>query len=87
MVSLIKILNLTLVASVVRFPTRAREFYFFQSIQIGSGFTQPPIQWVQGTVSLGVKQPGYEADHLSPSVAEVKHDWSYTWCNPKVPEI
>jgi hypothetical protein len=36
------------------------------------GLTQPPIQWVAGTLSLGVKQPGREADHLLPSSAEVK---------------
>jgi hypothetical protein len=34
--------------------------------------TQPPIQWVPGSLSLGVKRPGREADHLSPPSAEVK---------------
>jgi hypothetical protein len=33
---------------------------------------QPPIQWVPGALSLGVEQPGREADHLAPSSAEVK---------------
>jgi hypothetical protein len=33
---------------------------------------QPPIQWVPGSLSLGVKQWGREADHLSPSSVEVK---------------
>jgi hypothetical protein len=36
------------------------------------GPTQPPIQWVTGTLSLGVKRPGREADHSPPSSAEVK---------------
>jgi hypothetical protein len=36
------------------------------------GPTQPPIQWVPGTLSLGVKLPGREADHSFPSSAEVK---------------
>jgi hypothetical protein len=27
------------------------------------GPTQPPIQWVPGALSLGVKRPGHEADH------------------------
>jgi len=31
-----------------------------------------PIQWVPGALSLGVKRPDREADHLSPSSAEVK---------------
>jgi hypothetical protein len=36
------------------------------------GLTQPPIQWVPGALSLGVKRPWREADHLLPSSAEVK---------------
>jgi len=36
------------------------------------GPTQPPIQWVPGSVSLGVKRPGREADHSPPSSAEIK---------------
>jgi hypothetical protein len=41
------------------------------------GPAQSPIQWVPGAVSLGVKRPGREADHLSPSSAEAKNEWSY----------
>jgi hypothetical protein len=44
--------------------------------------TQPPIQWVPGTLSLGVKRPGLEADHSPPSSAEVKNAWSYTFTPP-----
>jgi len=36
------------------------------------GPTQPPIQWVPGSLSLGVKRPGCEADHSPSSSAEVK---------------
>jgi hypothetical protein len=36
------------------------------------GPTQPPIQWVAGALSLGVKLPGREAGHSRPSSAEVK---------------
>jgi len=36
------------------------------------GPTQPPIQWVQRAPSVGVKWPGHEADHSSPSSTEVK---------------
>jgi hypothetical protein len=32
----------------------------------------PPIQWVQGALSLGVKRPEREADHSPSSTAEVK---------------
>jgi hypothetical protein len=34
--------------------------------------TQPPIQWVPGALSLGVKRPGREADHSPSSNAEVE---------------
>jgi hypothetical protein len=40
--------------------------------------TQPPIQWVPGALSLGVKRPGRESDHSPPLSAEVKNAWSYT---------
>jgi hypothetical protein len=42
------------------------------------GPTQPPIQWISGVLSLGVKQPGHKADHSPPSSAQVKNVWSYT---------
>jgi hypothetical protein len=35
--------------------------------------TQPPIQWLPGALSLGVKRPGCEADHSPPFSAEVKN--------------
>jgi hypothetical protein len=39
------------------------------------GPTQPPIQYVPGFLS-GVKRPGREVGHTSPSGAEVKNKWS-----------
>jgi hypothetical protein len=38
------------------------------------GPTQPPIQWLPGTVPLRVKRPRHEYDHSSPFSAEVKND-------------
>jgi hypothetical protein len=46
------------------------------------GPTQPPIQWVPGALSLGVKRPGREADHSPPSNAEVKNAWRYNSTPP-----
>jgi hypothetical protein len=46
------------------------------------GPSQPPIQGVPGALSLGVKQPGREADHSPPSSAEVKNACSYTSTTP-----
>jgi len=42
------------------------------------GPPQPPIQWVSGALSLGLKRPWREADHLPPSSAEVRNTCSYT---------
>jgi hypothetical protein len=47
-------------------------FLFTTTSRTALGPTQPPIQWVQGALSLGVKRPGREADHSPPSSAEVK---------------
>jgi hypothetical protein len=52
----------------VRFPAGAENFSLHHRVQT----TQPPIQWVPGAISLGVKRPGREADHSPPSSAEVK---------------
>jgi hypothetical protein len=67
-------------------------FLFTTASRTALGPTQPPIQWVRGSLSLGVKRPGCEADHSPPPSAEVKNAWSYTsipqyafmvWCSVK----
>jgi hypothetical protein len=47
---------------------------FTTASRMALGPTQPPIQWVPGSLSLGVKRPGREAYHSPPSSAEVK-EW------------
>jgi hypothetical protein len=47
-------------------------FLFTTTSRMALGPTQPPIQWVPGALSLGVKQLGIEADHSPLSSAEVK---------------
>jgi len=42
------------------------------------GPIHPPISWVPGALSLGVKRPVPEADHPLSSDAKVKNAWSYT---------
>jgi hypothetical protein len=32
----------------------------------------PSIQWVEGALSPGIKQPGHEADHSPPPSAKVR---------------
>jgi hypothetical protein len=47
-------------------------FLFSTASRMALGLTQPPIQWVAGALSQGVKQLGHEADHSPPCSAEVK---------------
>jgi hypothetical protein len=47
-------------------------FLFTTASRTALGPTQPPIQWVPGFLSLGVKRPGSEADHSPPSSAEIE---------------
>jgi hypothetical protein len=47
----------------------------FSSSLCVQGPTQPPVQWVPGVLSPGVKaRPGCDADHSPPSSAEVKNE-------------
>jgi hypothetical protein len=52
-------------------------FLFTTASIMALGPTQPPIQWVPGALSLGLKWLGNEADHSPPSSAKVKNVWSY----------
>jgi len=47
-------------------------FLFTTASRPALGPTQPPIQWVPGSLSLGKQRPGHEADHSPPSYAEIK---------------
>jgi hypothetical protein len=53
-------------------------FLFTTASRPALGPTQPPIQWVLGSLSLGVYRPRRETDHSPPSSAEVRNAWSYT---------
>jgi hypothetical protein len=45
---------------------------------------QPPIHWIPGALSPGVKRPDREVDHSPPASAEVKKTWIYTSSPPYV---
>jgi hypothetical protein len=66
----------------IRVPVRSKMFFSARLSRQALGFTQPPIQWVPGALSTGVKRPGREADHSPPASAEVKKMWIYTSTPP-----
>jgi len=47
-------------------------FLFITASRTALGPTWPPIQWVLGTLPMGVKRPGREDEDSLPSSAEVK---------------
>jgi hypothetical protein len=51
---------------------RSKIFLYSTVSRPALGPTQVPSQWMRVSVSLGVKRPGSEADHLPPSSAKVK---------------
>jgi hypothetical protein len=63
-------------------PGRVKNFLFSTWSKPALGPTQPPIQWVPGALSPGVKRQGREADHSPPASAEVKKTWIYTSTPP-----
>jgi hypothetical protein len=52
-------------------------FLFSKTSKPGLGPTQPPIKFVPAFLRYGI-----EVDHLPPSSAEVKNEWSYTSASP-----
>jgi hypothetical protein len=60
-------------------------FLFTTASRPALGTTQPPIQWVPGALSLRVKRPGGEADHLPPTSAEVKECVELYFHSPNTP--
>jgi hypothetical protein len=58
---------------VVQFLTGAGIFLLATVSRPPLGPTRPPIQWILGALSAGVKWPGHEADHSPPSSVEVKN--------------
>ena len=56
----------------------------FPSLKRGDGLWGS-VPSVPGIISSGLKRPGREDDHLPPSSAEVKNEWSYTSCPPLCP--
>jgi hypothetical protein len=66
----------------VRVPARAGNVFTTAS-RPALGPTQPPIQWLRGAFSLGVKRLEREGDHSPPSSAEVK-EWVELYLNSPI---
>jgi hypothetical protein len=64
--------------NVIRFPAGYGIFSLRHRIQTALETTQTATELVPGALSLGLKRPGREADHFSPSSAEVRNPWNYT---------
>jgi hypothetical protein len=59
----------------VRSPAEAKDFPLASVSRPALGPTQPPVQWVPGVLSPGVKaRPERDADHSPPSSAEVENE-------------
>jgi hypothetical protein len=63
-------------------PRVVNNFHFYMTSKPALGPTQLHIGWVTVALSLGVKRPGREADHLPPTSTEVKETWVYTSTHP-----
>jgi hypothetical protein len=73
-------------AEVLIFDSRqGQEIFISSTASISAlGPSQPPIQWVPGSLSSGAKGLGREADHSPISSAEVRNKWIYTSTFPYV---
>jgi hypothetical protein len=60
-------------------PARVKSFLFSRPFRPTLRSTQPPVQWVPGDLSPGVKRTGCEGDHSPLTSAEVPHMPS--WCS------
>jgi hypothetical protein len=61
-----------------RFDSQQGQGIFLFRVHMVLDLTQPPVRWVLGALTPGIKRLGCEADHWSPSSVDVKNAWSYT---------
>jgi hypothetical protein len=54
-------------------------FLFCRISRLALGHTRP-IQWLLGSIALGIKQEGHDADHSPPSRAEPNIAWNWKIC-------
>jgi hypothetical protein len=66
-------------------PGRDREFSLRHCVQTGSAAHPASYPMGTGGFSVGIKQPGREADHPPPSSAEVKEYMELYLHSPNMP--
>jgi hypothetical protein len=59
-------------------PGRVKNFLFSTLSRLALRLTQPPIQLIERVPSPRVKRQEREADHLPPTIADVKKMWICT---------
>jgi len=62
-----------------RVPIEAKDFFFTQNVQTGSGVHTASRSFGSGLFFPGIKRPGLKLDRLHPYSAEVNNMWSYTF--------
>jgi len=65
-------------------PRGVRTIPFTTMFRLALWPYQPPIQWVPGNLSLGIKQPRHEADYSPPPCDKVKNVYRYTSIPPYI---
>jgi len=62
----------------VKFPAGAISIFLSTTTSITAvGPTQPPIKWIPGALSPGVKRLGRKADHSPPLLQYVLQAWCF----------
>jgi hypothetical protein len=60
-----------------RIPTGGRDVSLLRNVQLGCEAHPPSYSMGMGAISPAVKLTRHQADHSSPSRAELKNEWRY----------
>jgi len=83
----LEVLSITAMSWTTRVQFLAGAGASFSSLPHPDWLWDPPCWqslWITGTLSLGVKLQGHEADHSHPPNAKVRNVWGYKFTIPSV---